>query len=76
MLFPELTTYLVGLAHAAPAVAVFCPRGKGGPKARDRHHAAKLVRDARAAPGLGEHVTLAACRHGGLVELGDAELTE
>ena len=32
--------------------------------------------DARATAGLGDPVTLAACRHGGLTELGDAELTE
>jgi hypothetical protein len=27
-------------------------------------------------PGLPKHVTLAACRHGGMTELGDAGLTE
>lgn len=31
---------------------------------------------ARAKAGLPEHVTLDACRHGGMTELGDADLTE
>lgn len=75
-LFPEIMAYLDGLERIAPAISVFRPRGKGDPKAIDPHHAAKLVRDARTAAKLGDHVTLAACRHGGLTELGDAELTE
>jgi integrase len=34
------------------------------------------VRDAARVAKLPDHLTLAACRHGGLTELGDAELTE
>ena len=34
------------------------------------------VREAREHAELGAHVTLDACRHGGMTELGDAELTE
>lgn len=34
------------------------------------------MRDAARAAKLPDHLTLAACRHGGLTELGDAELTE
>jgi hypothetical protein len=34
------------------------------------------VREAARAAKLPDHLTLAACRHGGLTELGDAELTE
>ena len=36
----------------------------------------RIVRDARRKAGLPEHVTLTACRHGGMTELGDASLTE
>jgi hypothetical protein len=39
-------------------------------------YAQRRVREARAAAKLGTHVTLDACRHGGMTELGDAELTE
>ena len=41
-----------------------------------RRHAHAVVRKARIAAGLPDHITLAACRHGGMTELGDAELTE
>ena len=34
------------------------------------------MQEARALAGLPKHVTLAACRHGGMTELGDAGLTE
>ena len=34
------------------------------------------MRAARNHAGLGAHVTLDACRHGGMTELGDAELSE
>lgn len=34
------------------------------------------VREARVAAKLASHVTLDACRHDGMTELGDAELTE
>ena len=53
------------------------------PKAKDAmakpfmlREARKRVRLAAAAAGLPSDLTLAACRHGGLTELGDAELTE
>lgn len=39
-------------------------------------YAQARVRVARRAAGLGEHVTLDACRHGGMTELGDAEIFE
>jgi len=35
-----------------------------------------LVQEARAKANLPKHVTFAACRHGGMTELGDAGLTE
>jgi hypothetical protein len=40
------------------------------------YYARKVVRAARKKAGLPTHVTLAACRHGGLSELGPAEVTE
>ena len=39
-------------------------------------YAQARVREARVAVGLGAHVTLDSCRHGGMTELGDAELVE
>jgi len=39
-------------------------------------HARHLIQKARAKTNLPRHVTLAACRHGGMTELGDAGLTE
>jgi integrase len=39
-------------------------------------YARRVVREARRRAGLPEHVTLTACRHGGMTELGDAEVTE
>src|SRR5262245_21290944 len=38
--------------------------------------AAARVRKARKLAGLAEYVTVDACRHGGMTELGDAELAE
>lgn len=75
-LFPELMSYLDGLQHIAEAIAVVRSEKNPEPRLVDRHRAADFVRDARKAAKLGNHVTLAACRHGGLTELGDAELTE
>jgi hypothetical protein len=39
-------------------------------------YAQAKVREAREHAGLGSHMTLDACRHGGMTELGDAELAE
>jgi hypothetical protein len=39
-------------------------------------YAQRLVREARERAGLGAHVTLDACRHGGMTELGDSGVTE
>jgi type V secretory pathway adhesin AidA len=39
-------------------------------------YAQAKVREARESAKLGAHVTLDACRHGGMTELGDAELAE
>jgi hypothetical protein len=76
-LFPELTTYLDGLERLGVPMVLLRPQRKGGPArpfllrtARNR------VRAAARKAGLPDALTLAACRHGGLTELGDAELTE
>jgi hypothetical protein len=51
--------------------------GRRGPaRPYSAEYAQRKVRDARLRAGLDAHVTLDACRHGGLTELGDAGATE
>ena len=76
-LFPELTAYLDTLEQLGVPIVVMRPKRKEGTSrpyllrtARNR------VRAAARSAGLPDDLTLAACRHGGLTELGDAELTE
>ena len=76
-LFPELTAYLDKLERLGVPMVLLRPQRKGRPArpfllrtARNR------VRAAARKAGLPDELTLAACRHGGLTELGDAELTE
>mgnify|MGYP001827697281 CR=1 FL=1 len=55
------------------------PRGPDGlkvPRTYSEVWAQHLVQKARDKFGLPSYLTLEACRHGGLTELGDAELTE
>src|SRR5262249_52193137 len=59
---------------ALPMVATLGERGT--PRPYSFSYAKRIVREARRAAGLPEHVTMTACRHGGMTELGDAELTE
>jgi hypothetical protein len=49
---------------------------RGGVRPYSGSYADRLVQKARQSVGLPSHVTLAACRHGGMTELGDAEITE
>ena len=49
---------------------------RGGVRPYSESYADHLVQKARKLAGLPSHVTLAACRHGGMTELGDAEITE
>ena len=49
---------------------------RGGVRPYSESHADHLVQKARKLAGLPNHVTLAACRHGGMTELGDAEIIE
>ena len=76
-LFPELADYLDGLERIGVPVVLMRPKAKDGiAKPFMLREARKRVRLAASAAGLPSDLTLAACRHGGLTELGDAELTE
>jgi hypothetical protein len=75
-LFPELTEYLDGLERLGLPVVLM--RSKRGNPAKPFlfRTARSRIRAAAEKANLGADLTLAACRHGGLTELGDAELTE
>lgn len=74
-LYPELEDYFAGLSRLGlPIVLTSGERGPARPYSKV--YAQRRVREARGAAKLGSHVTLDACRHGGMTELGDAELTE
>lgn len=73
--YPELEAQLSKLPR--PAIPIVVTLGKGGTmRPYSFSYAKRIVREARRAAGLPEHVTMTACRHGGMTELGDAELTE
>jgi hypothetical protein len=79
--FPELSAYLDALPRlGAPIVLMQSkPLGKREPgpaKPFLLRTARARVRKAARAAGLPDDLTLAACRHGGMTELGDAQLTE
>ena len=75
LLYPEPEAYLQTLPRlGTPIVVTKGSRGPSRPYAMV--YAQARVRQARVAVGLGAHVTLDACRHGGMTELGDAELVE
>jgi hypothetical protein len=74
LFYPELEARLQAV-HPRGVSIVVTPGQRGDPRLYARHYAKQVVRDARRAAGLPEHLTLAACR-GGMTELGDAELTE
>ena len=74
-LYPELEEYLADLPQLGVAIVV--TKGSRGPsRPYAMVYAQAKVREAREKAGLGSHVTLDACRHGGMTELGDAELAE
>lgn len=77
-LFPELTTYLDGLEKLGVPIVLLKPkRGKTKtPRPYKMRDARARVRRAAQQAKLAADLTLAACRHGGLTELGDAEVTE
>lgn len=71
------------MAHSLPLVlpriglsVVLTPGERGKPRPYSESYARRIVREARRRAGLPEHVTLTACRHGGMTELGDAEVAE
>jgi integrase len=74
-LYPELEARLTALERVGVSMVV-TPGAKGKPRPYSRYYARAIVRRARRAAGLPEHVTLDGCRHGGMTELGDAQLTE
>jgi integrase len=55
---------------------VLTPGTRGKPRPYSFSYAKRIAREARHKAGLPEHLTMAACRHGGMTELGDAALTE
>jgi hypothetical protein len=73
--YPELETRLAELERKAVPIVV-TPGNRGSAHPYSFSYANRIVRKAARANGLPEHVTMEACRHGGLTELGDAELTE
>jgi hypothetical protein len=75
LLFPELEAYLADLPRLG--LPIVLTQGRRGPaRPYSAEYAQRKVREARKLAGLGEHVTLDACRHGGLTELGDAGATD
>ena len=75
LLFPEIEDAIA----AAPRLGipmVLTPGTKGKPRPYSHFYARSLVRRARRAAGLPEHVTLKACERGGMTELGDSDVTE
>jgi len=73
--YPEIEGVLADLAKIAiPIVATQGKRGAARPYSFS--YAKRIVREVRRRAGLAEHITMTACRHGGMTELGDAELTE
>ncbi len=82
-LYPELEALLAALPRLGVPVVMFEPKrgakgadGKRIARLYSEPYAQHLVQEIRAAAGLPVHFTLEACRHGGMTELGDAELTE
>jgi hypothetical protein len=73
--YPELDAYLANLPRLGlPIVLTSGERGPAHPYSMV--YAQRRVREARERAGLGKHVTLDACRHGGLTEAADAGATD
>jgi hypothetical protein len=82
-LYPELEEMVAALPKLGVPMVMFRPQR--GPKTEDglrlprlysEPYAQHLVQQLRKVAKLPAHFTLEACRHGGMTELGDAELTE
>jgi hypothetical protein len=74
-LYPEIEAYLSELPRLGLPIVLTAGR-RGPPRPYSAEYAQRKVREARAHAGLRADVTLDACRHGGLTELGDAGATE
>src|SRR5262245_6587835 len=81
-LFPELTQYLDNLERLGVPIVLMKPQRKKGdakavvPRPFLLRTARNRVRKAARAAGLPDYLTMEACRHGGITELGDAGATE
>jgi hypothetical protein len=76
-LFPELTGYLDSLERlGVPMVLMRTKNGRAPARPFLLRTARDRVREAARKARLPDNLTLASCHHGGLTELGDAELTE
>lgn len=79
--FPELTSYLDKLKRLGTPIVLMVPERKRQGRIVDprpflMREARKRVRQAANAAGLPSWLTLDACRHGGMTELADSDLTE
>lgn len=74
-LYPELEAFLAPLPRRGVPIVVTAGE-RGPPRLYSSGYWHRRVREARSAAGLPADVTLDSCRHGGMTELGDAELTE
>lgn len=75
LLYPEIEAYLGELPRLGlPVVLTTGTRGPARPYSMV--YAQRLVRAARKNADLPAHITLDACRHGGMTELGDSGVTE
>jgi hypothetical protein len=73
--YPELEDWLSRVPRLGVSM-ILLNAERGGVRPYSESYADHLVQKARKLAGLPSHVTLAACRHGGMTELGDAEITE
>ena len=72
--YPELEARIANLGRLGTPI-VLNETERGPDRRYSLSYARRRVREARRAAGLPEHVTLDACRHGGLTALGDAGAT-
>ena len=81
--YPELEAMIERLLRIGVPLIMFTPQkgsrdasGNRAGRLYSEPYSQHLVQTARVAKELPSHVTLEGCRHGGMTELGDAELTE
>lgn len=76
LFYPELEAWISRLPRQGVPIVLMRPYRGRPATVYSTKEATRHVRRARRAAGLGEHVTLAGCRHGGMTLNGDAGLTE